>query len=137
MKRALLVVALALAAPLIAWSRTHGGQAKRSPLAGTWVLVSGQRLPEEARDVKIISEGHFIFVAYDTKDGKPLSTGGGTYVLNGTSYTEHVEFASDTISAGLVGNDQVFAVTIAGDTFMQTGTFSNGKALSDTWRRLN
>ena len=85
----------------------------------------------------MISGGHFIFVAYDTEKGKPLYTGGGTYILNGSSYTEHMDFASDQISAGLIGKDQPFTVKIDGDTFTQTGTLSNGKGLSETWKRMN
>src|SRR5580704_17192918 len=103
----------------------HGCQ-----LDGTWELVAGQQLPKGARDIKIISGGHFIFAAYDTGKGKLLGTGGGTYVLNGSSYTEHVDFG-DRISPGVVGRDQQFAVKIDGDTFVQAGTLTNGKPLSE------
>ena len=121
-----------------ALSQTNGSGAKKSQLDGTWELVAGQPLPEGARDIKIISGGHFIFVACDTEKGKPLYTGGGTYILNGSSYAEHIDFASDEISgAGLVGKDQPFTVKVDGDTFTQTGTLSNGKGLSETWKRVN
>ncbi len=138
MKKVLLVFTIGLAAVLPALSQTNGIHATKSQLDGTWELVSGQPLPKGARDIKIISEGHFIFVAYDTEKGKPLYTGGGAYILNGSSYTEHMDFASDEISgAGLVGKDQRFTVKVDGDTFIQTGTLSNGKALSETWKRVN
>ena len=137
MKKVLLVFATALTAVSPAFSQTNGSHAKKSQLDGTWELVSGQPLPEGARDIKIISEGHFIFVAYDMEKGKPLYTGGGTYILNGSSYAEHIDFASDEISAGLVGKDQPFTVKVDGDTFTQTGTLSNGKGLSETWKRVD
>ena len=137
MKKVLLVFATALTAVSPAFSQTNGSHAKKSQLDGTWELVSGQQLPEGARDIKIISGGHFIFVAYDTEKGKPLYTGGGTYILNGSSYAEHIDFVSDEISAGLVGKDQPFTVKVDGDTFTQTGTLSNGKGLSETWKRVN
>ena len=137
MKKVLLVFAIALTAVFLALSQTNGSHAKKSQLDGTWELVSGQPLPEGARDIKIISGGHFIFVAYDTEKGRPLYTGGGTYILNGSSYAEHIDFASDEISAGLVGKDQPFTVKVDGDTFTQTGTLSNGKGLSETWKRVN
>ena len=86
------VFAIALTAVFLASSQTNGSDAKKSQLDGTWELVSGQQLPKGARDIKIISGGHFIFVAYDTEKGKPLYTGGGTYVLNGSSYSEHIEY---------------------------------------------
>ena len=137
MKRVSLVFAITLVAVFLALSQTNASHAKNSQLDGTWELVSGQPLPEGARDIKIISGGHFIFVAYDTEKGKPLYTGGGTYFLNGSSYTEHIDFASDQISAGLVGKDQPFTVKVDGDTFTQTGTLSNGKSLLETWKRVN
>jgi len=132
-----MVFAIALAAVFPALSQTNGSGAKKSYLDGTWELVSGQQLPKGARDIKIISGGHFIFVAYDTEKGKPLYTGGGTYILSGSSYTEHIDFASDEISAGLVGKDQQFIVKVDGDTFTQTGALSNAKGLSETWKRVN
>src|SRR5881227_599267 len=129
------VFAIALTAVFLGSSQTNGSDAKKSQLDGTWELVSGQQLPKGARDIKIISGGHFIFVAYDTEKGKPLYTGGGTYVLNGSSYSEHMEFASDEIAAGLIGKDQPFTVKVEGNTFTQTGTLSNGKSLSEVWKR--
>jgi hypothetical protein len=136
MKKLLLGFAIAFAAVCLARSQTSGSHAKKSPLDGTWELVSGQPLPEGARDIKILSGGHFIFVAYDTVNGKPLYTGGGNYILNGRDYTEHMDFASDKISA-LIGKDQRFTVTVDGDRFTQTGTLSNGKQLSEVWRRAH
>jgi hypothetical protein len=136
MKKVLLVLVIALGAVVFVRSQTNGGQAKKSQLDGAWELVNGQQLPKGARDIKIISEGHFIFATYDTGKGELFGTGGGTYVLKGSSYTEHVDFG-DRISPGVVGKDQQFAVKIDGDTFTQTGTLTNGKLLSEIWRRMN
>ena len=130
------ILAITLGAVFFAWSQTNGGQAKESELDRAWELVAGQQLPKGARNIKIISGGHFIFAAYDTENGQLLYTGGGTYILNGSSYTEHVDFG-DKLAAGIVGKDQQFTVKIDGDTFMQAGTLSNGKGLSETWKRVN
>jgi len=135
MTKALPLFAIVFAAVCLAWPQAERSRAKKIQLDGTWELASGQPLPEGARDIKIICGGHFIFVAYDTENGKPLYTGGGTYILNGSSYTEHMDFASDQLSA-LVGKDQSFTVKVNGDTFTQTGTLSNGKALSEIWQRV-
>ena len=118
-------------------SDSSGSHAKKSQLDGVWELLSGQPLPKGARDIKVILAGRFIFAAYDTENGRPLYTAGGTYVLNGSSYAKHIDFASDEIFAGLVGKDQPFTVKVDGDTFTQTGTLSNGKGLSETWKRVN
>jgi hypothetical protein len=136
MKRISFVLAIALGAVSFVRSQTNGGQAKKSPLDGTWELVAGQQLPKGARVIKVISGGHFIFAAYDTEKGETLYTGGGTYILNGSSYTEHVDFG-DKPSDGIVGKDQHFTVKIDGDRFMQAGTLSNGRDLSETYKRVN
>jgi hypothetical protein len=78
MKKVLLVFGIAVTAVFLAFSQKNGSHAEKSQLDGTWELVSGQPLPKGARDIKVISGGHFIFVAYDTEKGKPLYTGGGT-----------------------------------------------------------
>ena len=136
MKKVSLVLAIALLVVFCAWSQKNGGQSKKSPLDGTWELVAGQQLPKGARVIKVISGGHFIFAAYDTEKGETLYTGGGTYILNGSSYTEHVDFG-DKPSDGIVGKDQHFTVKIDRDTFMQAGTLSNGRGLSETYKRVN
>jgi len=107
----------------------------KGPLDGAWELLSGQPLPNGARDLKILSEGHFMFAAYDTQTGKPLYAAGGTYILDGGAYTEHMDFASDKLTS-LIGKDQSFTVNLDGDTFTQAGTLSNGKPLSEKWKRI-
>jgi hypothetical protein len=77
------------------------------------------------------------FAAYDTQTGKPLYAAGGTYILNGSSYTEHMYFASDKIDAGLIDKDQSFIVKVDADTLTQKGTLTNGKTLSEIWKRVN
>ena len=80
MKKLSLVLAIAFGAVFFAWSQTNGGQAKKSELDGTLELVAGQQLSKGAQDIKIISGGHFIFAAYDTK-GELLYTVGGTCIF--------------------------------------------------------
>lgn len=137
MKKVWIVLPIAFAAVSLARSQTNGSHANRSQVDGTWELVSGQQLPKGTVDIKIISGEHFVFVAYDTETGKALYTGGGTYTLNGSSYTELVAFASDAIAPGLVGKDQPFTLKLDRDTFTQTGTLSNGRALSEVWKRVD
>lgn len=134
MGKVMFVSAIALTA-VLAWPQANGGRTKNSNrLDGTWELVNSQQLPKGARDIKIISAGHFIFVTYDTKSGAVFGTGGGTCILNASSYKEHVDFG-DRLSRGIVGKNQQFTIKVDKDTFTQTGTLSNGKALSETWRR--
>jgi hypothetical protein len=108
----------------------------KNELDGTWELISGQPLPEGSRDIKMLSDGHFMFAAYDTGTGKPLYAAGGTYELSGNTYVEHMDFASDRIPAALIGHDQSFTIDVEGDTFTQKGTLSNGKPLMEKWKRI-
>lgn len=107
----------------------------KANLEGSWELQSGQPIPAGARDIKILSGGHFMFAAYDKESGRPLYAAGGTYEVRGNSYVEHIEFATDKLS-GLVGKDQSFTIEVDRDTLKQKGTLSNGEPLSETFRRL-
>ena len=106
------------------------------PLDGAWMLQSGQPLPNGVRDIKIISDGRFMFAAYDEASGEPSYAAGGSCVLEGDAYTEHMEFATGRL-AELIGEDQAFTVELDGDTFTQRGTLSNGRPLSEVWKRLD
>lgn len=137
MKKPILYPGVVFAIVSLAGLQAVASGSRKNSLEGAWELVSGQPLPQGVRDIKIISGDHVIFVAYDTKTGKPLYTGGGTYILNGASYTEHIDFASDQISTGLVGQDQPFTLKFGENTFTQTGILSNGKTLSEVWKRID
>jgi len=105
-------------------------------LDGAWELLSGQPLPEGARDIKLLCDGQFLFAAFDTRTGGLLYAAGGTYRVGGNSYTEHLDFAGGSLDAGLVGRDQSFTIQLDGDTLTQTGTLTNGKPLAEVWKRM-
>lgn len=105
-------------------------------LDGTWEMMSGQPLPSGVRNIKIVAGGHFMFTVYDTRSGEPFYSAGGTCKLDGSNYWEHVDFASEKIASGLVGEDQLFSVEIDGHTFTQSGTLSSGKQLTEKWKRI-
>ena len=102
------------------------------PLAGTWQLISGTTIDkkdttvtEYTKDksfIKIINDTHFSFLSHDLSKGKTppalFSAGGGSYLLNGDEYTEHLEYCSDR---EWEGNDFKFKITIRNDTLVQTG----------------
>src|SRR5580693_4612847 len=79
------------------------------PLTGTWQLISGTLIEKNdtvvtdymknKKFIKIINTTHFAFLSHDLSKGKDsaafFSAGGGTYSLDGDSYTEHLEFCND------------------------------------------
>jgi hypothetical protein len=127
-------------------------------LEGVWQLVSGksdgQPYPASAREMKIITKGHFMFVSEETRGVTELKTaadslqayrtmgsGGGTYKVQGATYTETLDFFSDP---AYLGRSIPFTCRTEGDRFYQTGLFPvflSGKKVRDikleeVWRRI-
>lgn len=103
------------------------------PLEGTWKLLSGTTIQKDDSTVtdytkgrefiKIINDTHFAFLSHDLNKGKDsataaFSSGGGSYSLADSLYTEHLEYCSDR---QWEGNSFEFTVTIMGDTLTQKG----------------
>jgi len=72
--------------------------------------------------IKIINKTHFAFMGHDLNKGKDstvfFSSGGGTYHLNDSAYTEHLEYCN---AREWEGNDFHFTVHISNDTLVQQG----------------
>ena len=102
------------------------------PLEGTWKLLSGTTIEKGDSTVtdytkgkefiKIINDTHFAFLSHDLNKGKDsaaaFSSGGGSYSLADSLYTEHLEYCSDR---QWEGNSFEFTITISGDTLTQKG----------------
>ena len=72
--------------------------------------------------IKIINKTHFAFFNHDLNKGKDssavFSSGGGSYSLTDSSYTERLEYCSDR---QWEGHGFKFTVTIINDTLVQKG----------------
>ena len=103
------------------------------PLVGTWKLLTGTLIEKGDTTVtdytknvpfiKIINDTHFAFMQHDLTKGKDtaravFSSGAGTYTLNDSTYTEHLEYCS---AREWENNDFKFTIVIKGDTLTQTG----------------
>ena len=102
------------------------------PIVGTWQLISGTTIEKgdtsviyytkDLSFIKIINDTHFAFLKHDLKKGKDSSaafgSGGGSYSLKDSLYTEHLEYCSDR---EWEGNDFKFTITINNDTLIQSG----------------
>ncbi|MES2648435.1 MAG: hypothetical protein V4717_16270 [Bacteroidota bacterium] len=113
---------------------TDGDAAKQSPtsLVGTWKLITGTVIEKGDTTVtdytknisfhKIINDTHFAFLQHDLNKGKDstasFTSGGGSYSLNDSSYTEHLEYCS---ARNWEGNDFKFTVVVKNDTLIQSG----------------
>jgi hypothetical protein len=102
------------------------------PIQGTWKLLSGTLIEKgdtlvtdytkTLSFIKIINETHFAFLKHDLNKGKDATAsfgaGGGSYVLKGNEYTEHLEYCNDR---AWEGHDFVFTVSVSNDTLVQSG----------------
>lgn len=127
-------------------------------LEGVWQLVSGKAdgktYAASARSIKIITKGHFAVLGDEARGVQELKTaadtlqafrtmtaGGGTYTLQGTTYTEKLDYFADP---AYNGRSVSFTCRTEGDRFFQTGSFpvlANGKTVRDikleeVWRRI-
>ena len=115
-------------------NNTASEKSKASDLAiqGTWRLISGTTIEKNDTVVtsylngksfiKLISETHFAFVGHDLNKGKDstafFSSGGGTYQLNDSAYTENLEYCN---AREWEGNSFHFTIKISADTLTQQG----------------
>jgi hypothetical protein len=114
---------------------TPAVSAKSSSLniSGTWKLLSGTLIEKgdtmvtdytkDKSFIKIINDTHFAFFMHDLNKGKDSATaayssGGGTYILKDSTYTEHLEYCT---AREWESNDFTFTVTIKNDTLVQQG----------------
>ena len=102
------------------------------PIAGTWQLITGLVIEKNGTVktdytksksfIKIINDTHFAFLEHDLNKGKDsfaiFASGGGSYSLKDSIYTEHLEYCSDR---NWEGNDFKFTIEIKNDTLIQRG----------------
>ncbi len=103
-----------------------------NPVVGTWQLITGTLIEkgdttvtdytENISFIKIINDSHFSFLQHDLKKGKDstavFAAGGGSYSIQDSIYTEHLEYCTDR---AWEGNDFTFTLSIKNDTLTQRG----------------
>jgi len=113
-------------------TQTNDPKQASVPITGTWKLLSGTLIEKGDTTVtdytknqsfiKIINNSHFAFLLHDLNKGKDssavFSSGGGSYSLKDSLYTERLEYCSDR---QWEGHDFQFTVTIQNDTLTQKG----------------
>ncbi|MBO9618414.1 MAG: hypothetical protein J7539_05200 [Niabella sp.] len=111
---------------------TDAPETTQQPIQGVWKLISGTLIEKKDTVVtdylkgksfeKIIYDGHFSFLGHDLNKGKDsaafYSSGGGTYTLTDSSYTEHLIYC---YARGWEGNDFHFSYKVDKDTLVITG----------------
>lgn len=130
MKTLLAVIIISLSVSCTAKKETN--TSSFLPINGAWQLISGTLIEKgdtvitdyrkKLSFIKIINDTHFAFLQHDLNKGKgadsSFSSGGGSYTLKDSLYTEHLEYCS---ARNWEGNDFTFTVTIQNDTLVQRG----------------
>ncbi len=130
--KAILIIIFSILVSCHNESRYSEIQASRIPIVGTWKLLSGTLIENGDTTVtdytrnlsfiKIINATHFAFLQHDLSHGKGSSasytSGGGSYSLKDSLYTEHLEYCS---AREWEGNDFAFTISIKNDTLVQKG----------------
>jgi hypothetical protein len=110
---------------------------------GTWQPVSfkyGEAskwsdAPEDQRRIKLITDTHFTWVAYEVASGKAQSMAGGTYTLSEGAYTESIVYAGEGMT-DYFGKKQSFTIRVEGDKLHQSGQLSDGTKIEEVWQRV-
>ncbi len=108
-------------------------------LVGAWETMVTDENGREMKIAVILSDKYQVATWYDDKTGEFIATNGGTWVLNGATVTEVVEF--DTRDSSRVGSTVSFDIQLeenkitvveSGDVFKRIDDGSPG-ALSGAW----
>jgi len=106
---------------------------EKTNIQGTWKLIEGitiekgdSVITDYTKDksfIKILNATHFAFIGHDLNKGKDaaaafFSSGGGSYELNDSNYTEHLEYCN---AREWENNDFHFTISIHNDTLVQQG----------------
>lgn len=109
-------------------------------LAGVW-RITGRKTNGDVSSMtrrprktyKILTAGHFQWVAMNTENGEFSGTGGGTYTFKDGVYTENIEFFSRDNSR--VGASLSFEGKIENGDWHHSGKSSKGDPIYEIWSK--
>ena len=112
-------------------------------LVGAWEMEFPSSAPTErlgaekiagGKPVKILTDTHFAFGS--TGAGGMMYAGGGTYTLDGDTYTEVIEYHFNPM---LIGQTVSFTCRLQGERWYHSGIFEiDGERfnIEEIWRRI-
>jgi len=133
------VMALTMAVGL----RAQDGSKSSGSHLGTWELASFRYgtnqpsftdFPKTRHRIKLITETHYTWVEYGDTTKKVTASAGGTYSLDGNTYTESKDFGLDMDT--YLGQKHVYTIRVEGDKFFLSGSLSDGLKIEEVWRRV-
>ena len=110
-------------------------------LDGQWLFAT--RGPDEGQErrgeessrktLKFLMDGHFQWIAYDTKTFKFSGTGGGNFTSKNGIYTETISYFSKDNSR--VGASLKFNYSLKGGDWHHKGKNSKGEPMYEIWSK--
>jgi len=117
------------------WKKTSD---RTDDLTRNWVITGRERngemniiTPGDRRTIKILSGGHFQWIAFNSATKEFIGTGGGTYSANNGVYTENIEFFSRDDSR--VGASLKFEYKVKDGKWHHRGKSSKGDPIYEIW----
>lgn len=112
----------------------------KDDLTRNWVFTGRQRdgeisrsTPGARRTVKILSGGHFQWIAFNSETKQFSGTGGGTYTAEDGKYVENIEFFSRDDSR--VGASLEFNYKVIDGEWHHSGMSSTGSPIYEIWSK--
>lgn len=106
-------------------------EAATNPLKGAWKMTAWKPADSDKQETptgtqyKFYTDNHFYFVGYDDKADTIMQAGGGTYTVDGGTFTEKIAYA--TWDSPNIGATYTFNFTMGdnGETFKQRGVMKS------------
>lgn len=113
---------------------------KDQGLAGVW-RITGRKVDDKIskmersprKTYKLLTPGHFQWIAMNTDTGEFFGTGGGSYTFKNGKYTEKIEFFSRDNSR--VGASLTFDGEIKNGDWHHSGKSSKGDPIYEIWSK--
>ena len=111
---------------------------EKDSLTRNWV-ITGRKVNDEMREmkpgarrtVKILSGGHFQWIAFNSDTKEFMGTGGGMYTAENGVYTENIQFFSRDNSR--VGAELKFEFKVVDGQWHHSGKSSKGEPIYEIW----
>lgn len=107
-------------------------------LTRNWIITGRERngelniiTPGDRRTIKILTGGHFQWIAFNSATKEFSGTGGGTYSAKNGVYTENIEFFSR--DASRVGASLEFEYEVKDGKWHHRGKSSKGDLIYEIW----
>ena len=116
---------------------------EKADIAGNWRLVQNnptrhstmEEFPPEFTEIKQSVDGRFSWMLMSDAEGKVLNGAGGTYLLDGDTYTETIDYGLPEMTR-FIGKQAVYQISVERDTMRISGMLDNRIEVREVWVRM-